>query len=303
MINEFNGYLEDNATEKSNQLTGIEVAQGFYRDFVAKRDKHAANKDPNLKKLRRVLMELNNEGMEKLFSSVDADEFVVLFGTIRLNRIQNLLRFVPKDALKDAFNKIGSDAAQLPEKTLSLIKKSTEIQHGAASTTSPVQKRLMLRILKSSTPDDEEFIQSLVSSEDWDMKSLIMKTRFLFRDLPYVQPAILKRVFESFPVSFRADLFFVSSESNRNTFLSLYAEGARARDLLTFEVSEIEKSEKRRDVVMRDKNKNIQTFLQRLHDSLAEDPGTFDDILNRLMQSGSIAPGKSQGGRENKLAS
>jgi hypothetical protein len=291
LMNEYSGFVEDNSSEKSNPLTGIEVAQKVYRDFISKRDKYAENKDPNAKKLRKALMDADEAILEKIFSGVTAHEFVILFKTLSMNRVQKYLKTVPKDVLKEAFSSIDAEIPAIQQKTEAIAKKIEDAKGESRSKTSPVQKRLMLRILQNTSPDEEEFIQSLISSDDWDMKSLVMKTRFLFRDIPYVQPAILKKAFESFPSSFRAELFFVSPENIRNSLLSVYAEGARARDLLTSALSDIEKSEKKREQVTRNKNKNIQEFLERLHELLSQDPSTFDDIILKQMQNNSIQSG------------
>jgi hypothetical protein len=152
----------------------------------------------------------------------------------------------------------------------------------------------MLRILKNATPDDEEFIQSLVANDDWDMKSLIMKTRFLFRDLPYVQPALVKQAFEAFPVAFRGELSFCSSENNRKVFMNLYAEGARARELLSAEIDQIEKNDKRRALVEKSKNNIIQQFLDSLHGVLSADPQNYEEIIVRQSQeNGEQSPSSS----------
>ncbi len=294
LLNEFSAYLEDNGSERSNPMNGIELAQRLNREFVARRTKNAALGDEAIKALRKELTLADDDSLAKLFAVVDVQGCVLLLKTLSMERAQTFFKKIPTDVFREAYKILDDELANTPTIAKQVQTKLQEIQKNAGKKGSVGQKRLMLRILKSSTPDDEEFIQSLVANDDWEMKSLMMKSRFLFRDLPYVQKDIVKQAFDTFPPAFRAELCFCCNAEQQTLFLSLYPEGARAREMITAEIAQIERNDKRRSSVEKNKNTYIQQFLDVLHRTISADAKNFEEIFIKQAQAAGISPPGSE---------
>ncbi|MEY4066100.1 MAG: hypothetical protein RIR26_2308 [Pseudomonadota bacterium] len=299
LMQEFSASIEDDDRNKFNPLNGIELAQRVNRDFLARSASRTNQKSEVLKKLRKELLLLDNDVLATLFGDVNDDECTLLLKTLSLERAQAFFKKIQPEVFRNAYLRLDEELTNQDALAKSLTEKVAEAKKQVPVKGSVGQKRVMLRILKTSTPEDEEFIQSLVASDDWEMKSLIMKTKFLFRDLPYVQQSLVKLAFESFPLSFRGELFYCSTEPNKKVFLDLYPESARARELLNIEVSQIEKNDKRRTSIEKNKNVYIQKFLEVLHQTISADPANFEEIMLRIVQNQSGADPQSQGDPKN----
>jgi hypothetical protein len=292
ILNEFSAYIEDTGSERSNPLNGIELAQRLNREYVARRTKTAADAGGTLKALRRELVLIEDEALGRVFLVADIPECALLLKVLSLERTQQFLKKIPPEIFRDAYKMLDEDVPDAAKVATRLVAKISDAQKQGATKGSAGQKRMMLRILKQSTPDDEEFIQSLVANDDWEMKSLMMKTRFLFRDLPYVQTNLVKQAFDSFPLVFRGELAFCCNQEQRSTFLKLYPEGAKGRELLSAEIAQIEKNDKRRTNVEKNRNVYIQQFLDTLHKIIAADAHNIEEILLRQAQAiGDTLPG------------
>lgn len=291
LLNEFSAYLEDNGSGRSNPLNGIEVAQRLSRESASRNSKTTGTENSEeLMELRHELLTTDDNVMEKVFATSNPVECTLLLQTMSMERTQKSISHFPREVFREAYGQIDSTIPERENVAKKLMEKIVAVRKENVVKSAQAQKRIMMKILKNATVEDEEFIGSLVANDDWEMKSLMMKTRFLFRDLPYVQTGIVKQAFESFPFAFRAELTFCCDEDKRKFFIDLYPEGVRARDMLKAEIEQIEKSEKRKEKALKSRNDTVEQFITMLHQVILGDAKNIDEILLRQAQALGVTP-------------
>ncbi len=237
------GFVEENKDVEPNILNGARISQAVYGEVIAK----VSFKSPESKLLEPVkeaLIRIEDNVLDALMRTATSVEVALILRSLSNERSTRVVQNIQTEVLKEALEKLGDESKTWEQVIPSLIKKISASAEKIV-VKSLAHQRLILKLVKNATLDQEDMIYELIPSNDFELKRQIIKTKLLFKDLKYVPQALFDKAFGKLPIKVRAQIVIAGDDEMKKLIFKVVTEGTRKFELLQAEVSELEKSEKR----------------------------------------------------------
>jgi hypothetical protein len=185
---------------------------------------------------------------------------------------------VATEVLKEALDKLSDGAKLWSDSIPDVVSKITATAE-TIITKSLAHQRLILKLVKNATFDQEEMIYELIPENDMDLKRQIIRTKLLYRDLKFVPIALLERAFLRLPIKVRAQLVLASDDLLKAKLYKLMGSGSRKAEVLEAEISQFQKSEKKMAEITENKSGILNDFMYEIRSVISDENQWVDLIL------------------------
>ncbi len=271
------GFVEENKDVEPNILNGAKMAQSVYSEVIAK----VSFKSPEAKLLepiKEALIRVEDNVLDAFMRNASSMEVALLLRSMTNERSTRAVQNISPDVLKEALDKLGSESKTWEQSIPALIRKITDTAQKII-VKSLAHQRLILKLVKNASIDQEDMIYELIPTNDFDLKRQIVRTKLLFRDIKYVPNALLERAFSRLPIKVRAQAILAADEELKKQIYSIVGSGTRKAEVLQAEVSQLEKSEKRMSEIKANRNAIFNDLIYEVRAIIADESQWVDLIL------------------------
>lgn len=237
------GFVEENKDVEPNILNGARISQAVYSEVIAK----VSFKSPESKLLEPVkeaLIRVEDNVLDAFMRTATSMEISLILRSLSNERSTRVVQNIQTEVLKEALQKLG-DESKTWEQVIPVLIRKISATAEKIIVKSLAQQRLILKLVKNATLDQEDMIYELIPLNDFELKRQIIKTKLLFKDLKYVPQNVFDKAFSKLPIKVRAQIVIAADEDLKKIIFKTVTAGTRKFELLQAEVSELEKSEKR----------------------------------------------------------
>ncbi|MEI8024743.1 MAG: hypothetical protein WCI18_00210 [Pseudomonadota bacterium] len=237
------GFVEENKDVEPNILNGARISQAVYSEVIAK----VSFKSPESKLLEPVkeaLIRVEDNVLDAFMRTATSMEVALILRSLSNERSTRVVQNIQTEVLKEALQKLGDESKTWEQVIPNLIRKIAATAEKII-VKSLAHQRLILKLVKNATLDQEEMIYELIPSNDFELKRQVIKTKLLFKDLKYVPQTLFDKAFAKLPIKVRAQIVIAADEELKKVIFKAVTAGTRKFELLQAEVSELERNEKR----------------------------------------------------------
>lgn len=288
-IRRLQDFVESAQDTPPNLLNGAEAVQRLYGNCISKISL-GSDATPAMTELRAALVRTEDEQLMARIPDLAALEVAALLRALTVERGNRLMRKVPPDRLREACVLLESDWGAEGEAIIRSLAASLSDQSARGVANKGEQRRLVLRLARSVSLDDEAAITGLIDADDWELKRALYSTRFLYSETPLLPAKQLRAIANSFDLSSRAELIVVASEGLREAVVALYPAGSKQREMLDAELALVEKNAARNEEARKRRLKTLGTFMERVRKAVEADPAIVDLVILKQCELQSLTP-------------
>jgi predicted DNA-binding protein (UPF0278 family) len=271
------GFVEENKDIEPNILNGAKIAQSVYSEVIAK----VSFKSPEAKLLepiKEALIRIEDNVLDAFMRTASSLEVSLLLRSMTNERSTRAVQNISPDVLKEALEKLGSEPKTWEQSIPALIRKITDTAQKII-VKSLAHQRLILKLVKNASIEQEEMIYELIPASDFELKRQIIRTKLLFRDIKYVPNALLEKAFSRLPIKVRAQVVLAADEELKKQINRIVGTGTRKAEVLKAEIAQLEKSEKRMNEIKANRNALFSDFIYEIRSIIADENQWVDLIL------------------------
>ena len=271
------GFVEENKDVEPNILNGARISQAVYSEVIAKVSFKSAE-SKLLEPVKEALIRIEDNVLDAFLRGASSTEVALILRSLTNERSTRVVQNIQTAVLKEALQKLGDDSGSWEKLVPGLTQK---IAASAEKITfkSLAHQRLILKLVKNATLDQEEMIYELIPPTDLELKRQIIKTKLLFRDLKYAPQTLLDKSLSKLPIKVRAQIVIAADEDFKKLIFSVYTAGTRKFELLQAEVSELERSEKRVADIKQNRISLFNELMYEIRAMIADNPQWVEMIL------------------------
>jgi hypothetical protein len=276
-VEKLEAYVEEHRDSPPNMLSGAEIAQRMYGECVSKatlRDESMKVFDP----IRAALIKYDDVVVSKYIADADTVSIAVLLKTLSVERGNRLMKSIPATTLKEAASMLDKPIESPDQVIATMITKLSEVAAGIVER-SQAQRRLIMRLVKTVTTEDEGLVYDLVPPDDWDLKRQIMQTKLFLRDVQYVPGKTLNQAFNSLSLPRRAEVMIVADEAITGAINAIIGTGNKKAEMLQTEVDQAKKNPKKMSDINMRKAAILEGFTVAVRRVVASDKAVIDQVI------------------------
>jgi hypothetical protein len=271
------GFVEENKDVQPNILNGAKISQAVYSEVIAKVSFKSAEAKL-LEPIKEVLIRIEDNVLDAFIRQANSMEVALLLRSLTNERSTRAVQNLQPEILKEALDLLGADSSTWSRLIPDLIRKIS-ITAEKITVKSLAHQRLILKLVKNASLDQEDLIYELIPATDFELKRQIIKTKLLFRDIKYVPNSLLDRAFSKIPVKVRAQLILASDDELKNQFYRIVVSGTRKAEVLQAEISQLERSEKRMAEIRQNRSALFSDLMFEIRAIIADENQWIDQIL------------------------